>query len=177
VRILSPTVKMMSLDREWLAYNYAPLHVMFPDPGYPEPMARDPAFQRAQRLVAMDFSAEGAQILAGYPAVMRFMHRDAGILILIKLIQMSAVGGGKGLSYSAIGVRFGVSRTHVRMLLEEAAQCGDLSLSGRGGHLVELGPSILREFDGFVAAAMAGHDLLYRLARERMAKEQQRPDF
>jgi DNA-binding MarR family transcriptional regulator len=177
VRILNPTAKMMSLDREWLVYNYLPLHVMFPKPGYPEPMARDPAFQRAQRLVAADFSAEGAKLMASNPAVMRFMNRDAGMLVLIKLIQMSTAPSAKGLSYSDIGARFGVSRTHVRTLLEDAAQHGDVSLSGRGGRLVELNPSILHAFDRFVAAAMSGHDLLYKLARERMANEQLRPEI
>jgi DNA-binding MarR family transcriptional regulator len=176
VRILSPTAKMMSLDREWLVYHYVPLHVMFPDPGYPEPMAEDPAFQRAQRLIAADFSAKGAEILAGNPAVMRFMNRDAGVLVLIKLIQMSTEGGAQGRSYSDIGARFGVSRTHVRMLLEDAAQHGDVSLSGRGGHLVELKPSIVHAFDRFVADAMSGHDMLYMLARERMANERRPPN-
>src|ERR1700754_2495780 len=38
-RLLSPTAKMMALDREWLAYHYTPLHVMFPD-SYSEPIAR-----------------------------------------------------------------------------------------------------------------------------------------
>jgi DNA-binding MarR family transcriptional regulator len=175
VRILNPTTKMLSLDREWLFYHYVALHVMFPDPGYPEPMARDAAFQRAQRLIAADFSAEGARVMADHPAVMRFMNRDAGALVLIKLVQMSIAGSG-GLSYSDIGARFGISRTHVRRLLEEAAQHGDVSLSGRGGQLVELKPSILHAFDRFVAAAMSGHDMLYQLARERMAKEQSRPD-
>lgn len=171
VRILSPTARMMSLDLDWLVYNYVPLQVMFPEPGYPEPMARDPAFQRAQRLVALEFSAKGAQIMAGNPAVMRFLNRDAGILVLIKLIQMSAADSTRDLSYTDIGARFGVSRTHVRMLLEEAAQHGDVGLSGRGGHVVELKPSMLNAFDRFVAAAMSGHDLLYKLARERMANE------
>ncbi|MCC8953073.1 helix-turn-helix domain-containing protein [Bradyrhizobium sp. Pear77] len=167
VRLLTPTPKMMALDREWLVYNYVPLHVMFPD-GYAEPMARDPAFQRAQRLVALDFSAKGAEILAGNPPVMRFMHRDAGMLVLIKLVQMSAAGGADGVSYTDIGARFGVSRTHVRSLLEDAAQHGDVSLSGRSGRLVELKPPILQAFDRFLADAMSGHDLLYKLASERM---------
>ena len=134
-------------------------------------MARDPAFQRAQRLIALNFSAKGAQIMADNPAVMRFMNRDAGVLVLIKLIQMSVAVSAKDLSYTDIGARFGVSRTHVRMLLEEAARHGDVSLSGRGGRLVELQPSILQAFDRFVAAAMSGHDLLYKLAREWMARE------
>jgi DNA-binding MarR family transcriptional regulator len=176
VRILAPTAKMMSLDREWLLYHYVPLHVMFPNPGYPEPMARDPAFQRAQRLVAADFSAMGAQIMASHPAVMRFMNRDAGILVLIKLVQMFLAGSAEGLSFADIGARFGVSRTHVRILLEDAAQHGDVSLSGRGGHVVELRPSILQEFDRFVADSMSGHDLLYKLAREQMANGKRQPN-
>jgi DNA-binding MarR family transcriptional regulator len=171
VRLLTPTAKMMSLDREWLFYHHVPLHVMFPEPGYPEPIARDAAFQRAHRLVALEFSAKGADILARNPAVMRFMNRDSGVLILIKLIQMHAAGNGKGLSYHDIGLRFGVSRTHVRLLLEDVAQHGDVSLSGRARRLVELQPSILRAFDHFLAEAMSGHDLLYKLTRERMAKE------
>jgi DNA-binding MarR family transcriptional regulator len=174
VRILTPTPKMMALDREWLYYHHLPLHLMFPDPGYSEAIARDAAFQRAQRLVAAGFSAKGAEIMARNPAVMRFMHRDSGILVLIKLIQRSAKDGGKGLTYSDIGVRFGVSRTHVRLLLEDAAQHGDVALSGRGGRLVELNPSMLHAFDRFLADAMSGHDMIYQLARERMANEQRR---
>jgi DNA-binding MarR family transcriptional regulator len=172
VRILTPTAKMMALDREWLFYHHVPLHVLFPKPGYPEPIARDVAFQRAQRLVALDFSAKGADIMAGNPAVMRFMNRDSGVLVLIKLIQMQAAGDGKGVTYQDIGPRFGVSRTHVRLLMEDAAQHGDVSLSGRARRLVELQPSILQAFDRFLAEAMSGHDLLYRLTLERMKKEE-----
>jgi hypothetical protein len=171
MRILNPTDKMMALDREWLAYHYVPLHVMFPD-DYAEPLARDPAFQRAQRLVALGFSGKAAEILARNAPVMRFMNRDAGVLVLIKLVQMSAAAeAAEGLSYADIGARFGVSRTHVRTLLEDAAQHGDDSLTGRGGRLVELKPAILGAFDRFLADAMSGHDMLYRLARERMHAE------
>jgi hypothetical protein len=59
----------------------------------------------------------------------------------------------------------------VRALLEDAAQHGDVSLSGRGGRFVELKPSILKSFDRFLADAMSGHDLLYKLARERIMHE------
>jgi len=109
--------------------------------------------------------------MANNPSVMRFMGRDSGVLVLIKLIQMSGAG-------SAI-----VSPTRYRRqvrrladpcaaLLEDAAEHGDVNLSGRGGRLVELRPSLLSAFDRFLADAMSGHDLLYKLARERMAKAQ-----
>jgi DNA-binding transcriptional regulator LsrR (DeoR family) len=81
---------------------------------------------------------------------------------------MSAGDVAKGLSYTDIGARFGISRTHVRELLDDAAQHGDVSLSGRGERLVELKPSILQAFDRFLADAMSAHDLMYKLARERM---------
>jgi hypothetical protein len=57
-----------------------PLHVMFPD-SYLEPIAHHVAFQRAQRLAALEHSAKGAEIMATNPAVMRFMGRDAGMLV------------------------------------------------------------------------------------------------
>jgi hypothetical protein len=135
-----------------------------------------PRISEAVSSLALDFSAEGADIMARNPAVIRFMGRDSGILVLIKLIQMQMSAGDseKGLSCTDIGVRFGISRSHVRGLLEEAAQHGDVSLSG--GRPVALQPSILQAFDRFLADAMSGHDLLYKFARERMAKEVRRPN-
>jgi hypothetical protein len=169
VRLLTPTAKMMALDREWLAAHYVPLHVMFPDAGYAQPVGRDPAFQRAHRPVALGFSAHGAKVMARNPAMMRYMGRDAGMLILFKLIHMTAAGGvTEELSYTDLGARFGVSRTHVRMLLQDAEQSGDMALSGRGGRRVELKASILQAFDNFIADSMSGHDLIFRQTMERM---------
>src|ERR1700753_1910152 len=42
VRLLTPTARMMSLDRDWLFYHYAPLHELSPSPGYREAMGRAP---------------------------------------------------------------------------------------------------------------------------------------
>jgi hypothetical protein len=170
VRILTPTAKMISLDQDWLTALYRPLQVMFPDPGYLQVIERDPVFQRAQRLVALGFSAHGSQIMAGNPAIMLFMNRDAGITILIKLVQMLDAAGGNAvekLSYTDIGALFGVSRTHVRTILQDAERAGLVALSGQGGR-VELKPAVLQAFDRFIADSMSGHDLLHRIALSRM---------
>lgn len=170
VRLLTPTDKMIALDQDWLIANYTPLQVMFPDPGYSQVIERDLAFQRVHRVVALGFSARGADILASNPDMMLFLSRDAGSTILIKLVQMAtAAGAAEPLSYTDIGALFGVSRTHVRLLLEDAERAGLVGLSGRGGWSVELKPAILSAFDRFVAAGMSGHDLLFRIARDRMA--------
>jgi hypothetical protein len=49
----------------------------------------------------------------------------------------------------------------VRTSLEDAAQHGEVTLSVRGGHLVERTPSMLHALGRFVAAAMSGHDMLH----------------
>ena len=114
IRIIAPTATMMAEDRDWLVSHYLPLQTLFPEPGYPGIMQRDPAFQIAQRLIASSFFALGARILAEHPIMMRFMTREAGMIILIKLIQLcdpESLATPEGVSYSDFGARFGVSRT------------------------------------------------------------------
>ena len=167
VRILTPTAKLLEHDQDWLVAHYLPLQVLFPKPGYARIMQREVPFQLAQRLVASSFFALGAQIMAGNPVIMQFMHHDAGITILMKLMQLA---GGKGraareeMLYADVGKRLGVSRTHVRKVLEEAARDGLVRLTQKGGRSVEAAPALVQAFDGFVADSMSGHDLLYRLA-------------
>lgn len=167
VRILTPTAKMIAQDQDFLVSHHLPLQILFPDPGYGLIMTRDPAFQLKQRLVSRDLFALGAQILAGNPIMMLFQGRDAGVMILIKMIQMSA--GQRGavplqISYSDLGERFGVSRTHVRELLEEAEQMGLVRVIKGRGRFVELMPQLLQAFDRLIADAMSGFDLCYQLA-------------
>ena len=167
VRILTPTAKMIAQDQDFLVSHHLPLQILFPDPGYAPIMTRDIAFQLKQRLVSRDLFALGARILASNPIVMLFQGRDAGVMILIKMIDMAGQPRGVEplkISYSDLGGRFGVSRTHVRELLEEAEGLGLVRLTKGGGRFVELLPQLLRAFDRFVADALSGFDLCYQLA-------------
>jgi len=89
VRILTPTAKMIAQDQDFLVSHHLPLQILFPDPGYARIMDRNPAFQLKQRLASRDLFALGAQILAGNPIMMLFQGRDAGVMILIKMIDMT----------------------------------------------------------------------------------------
>jgi DNA-binding MarR family transcriptional regulator len=167
VRILTPTRKMIAQDQDFLVSHYLPLDILFPDPGYTPIMTRDPAFQLKQRLVSRDLFALGAQILAGNPIMMLFQSRDAGVMILLKMMQMAARRGGAEplkVSYSDLGSRFGVSRTHVRKLLEAAEEMDLVRLSKDDGQFVELLPPVLAAFDRLIADSMSGFDLCYQLA-------------
>ena len=172
-RILTPTETMYATDRDWLAAHYVPLQFLFPDPGYASMIQRDPAIQQAQRMVSVDFISQGAGIMSGNPGIMLFMARDAGMLILMKLLQMRGqqlrgARDAEALSYADIGERFGVSRTHVRILLKDAEAAGLVGLAGRGGRFVELKEPILQAFDRFVAESMSGHDLIFQMAQRRL---------
>jgi DNA-binding MarR family transcriptional regulator len=167
VRILTPTRKMIAQDQDFLVSHHLPLQILYPDPGYAPIVTRDPAFQLKQRLVSRNMFGQGAQILAGNPLVMLFMGRDAGVMILVKMIHLAARQGGQEplkVSYSDLGDRFGVSRTHVRKLLVDAEELDLVRLTKAGGRFVELKPQLLQAFDRFIADSMSGHDLCYQLA-------------
>jgi DNA-binding MarR family transcriptional regulator len=167
IRILTPTETMIEQDRDWLVSHYAPLQVLYPDPGYVPIMRRDRKFQQKHRLVAASLFPFAAQLLARNPTMVQFMVREAGMMIVIKLLQLGGpdVGAALEISYADVGARFGVSRTQVRNLLEEAEQGGLVRLSRGKAQSVQLLPPLVEAFDRFIADTMAGHDLVYRLAQ------------
>jgi hypothetical protein len=166
MRILRPTEKMIEQDLNWLVSHYAPMQVLYPDPGYARVMQRDRAFQQTHRLVGTSLFSQGAGILARNPLMLQFMMREAGIMTLIKLLQLAGPDAEttREVSYSDIGARFGVSRTQVRKLLRDAEKSGLVHLSGGKRQVVRLTSALIDAFDRFIADTMEGHDLVYQLA-------------
>jgi DNA-binding IscR family transcriptional regulator len=167
VRILQPTDKMIAQDQDWLVSHYVPLQLMYPDPGYAPIMRRDPAFQQRHRLIAGSLLPFAVQLLARNPVVVQFMVREAGMMILIKLLQLAGPGAESTalVSYSNLGARFGVSRTQVRKLLEEAERQDLVRLTRGREPAVQLTPTLVEAFDRFIADTMAGHDLVYAMTQ------------
>lgn len=171
VKILMPTAKMLAHDLDWLAAWYKPLNVMFPDPGYGLPLKRDPAYQKMHRMVGCGLFGYAERLMANNPAIMFFMGRDAGTMILLKLVQLTDRLEGLSsadVSFSDIGDLFGISRTHVRVTLQGAERMNLLKLTGRS---VILHNHLLEAFDRFVADCMSGHDLMYKLATSSLERK------
>lgn len=169
VTLLAPTDKMLLHDRRALRVYYHPLHVLFPEPGYPEPVNHDPAFHRVARDICAAFLAHAQQFILANPVIAFFLPRQAGHMILTKLMHVCAHQDDQAapqVSFLKIGDSFGVSRTHVRKLLQGAAELGFVRLSGSS---VDVTPTCRASFDRFLADTMAGHDLIYRMAKARMA--------
>jgi DNA-binding MarR family transcriptional regulator len=166
-RILTPTAKTFVYDHGWLAAYYTPLNIVFPNPGYAQAMRHDPAFQKAQRKAARHLSGYAAKLMGDNPTVMHFMAREAGMMVLIKLVELDQTHDGRSLaqfSFADLARGFGISRTHVRSMLQEAEGMGLVKLSkGRAG-VDALAPSLIEAFDRFVADCMSGNDLIFRMA-------------
>lgn len=173
VRILTPTDKMLAQDQDWLVSHYAPLQVLYPDPGYGRIMQRDPAFQQTQRLVAINMFAFSAQLMARNPTMMQFMIREGGIMTIIKLLHLAGSNdeATREISYSDIGARFGVSRTQIRKLLQQAEKDGLVRLTRGRGHLVQLLPRLVEAYDRLIADTMVAHDISYNLAQRAEASK------
>ncbi|MBZ9741326.1 MULTISPECIES: helix-turn-helix domain-containing protein [unclassified Mesorhizobium] len=161
VRLLVPTEKMVAHDLDWVRVYYSPLAAMFPGCGYAPPMRRDPIFRTAVRRASSPGLGDAVKLLANNPAITFIMNRDAGMMVLIKLVQTGAAAGPAPLDFSDLAKRFGISRTHVRRLLRDAEQEGLLGLSKAS---VTLEPRLVAAFDRFLADCMAGFHALFQFA-------------
>ncbi|WP_246731537.1 hypothetical protein [Methylocapsa sp. S129] len=169
-QILTPTQKMLRHDRDWLAIDYEPLKTLFPSPGYSLAMDHDPDLQKAQRRAGARLFADIARHRMENPKTMFFARREAGLLVLMKLLQLgreSPEGVSHPASFADLGERFGVSRTHIRIVLHDAERIGLLKMSDRG---VILAPELASEFDRFLANQMSENDRLFRAAMSEIGR-------
>lgn len=164
LRLLIPSEKMREHHRDWLKAFYQPLEVMFPDPGYGPPCQGDALFQRAWLAAGRDMLGYSARLMAENTVMILFMAREAGTAILIKLFELAdgqPDGTEQEVSFAGLGDAFGVSRTHVRLLLSDAARLGYIGLSN---NRVTLLPPVISAFDRFLADCSTGNDLMFHLA-------------
>ena len=94
------------------------------------------------------------------PEMRLFMARDAGFEILLRLIATEMPGEilkdrTVHFHYGAVADCFGVSRVHVRRLLEDAAEEGYVTLHAPGGRAIEIHASLFELVDTFIALQMS----------------------
>jgi hypothetical protein len=170
VRILVPTEKLRAHDRELLATQFAPLGLIHPEQDYGLVLRRDPQFHAHYRRTSAKYLPLGAKLMLSLPDINLFLEHAGGYTVLAALLR-AAIQTGDGaqaaVPYADIGERFGVSRTHVRRLLELAKDAGLVRLHARGGRRVELLPRLWASHDRALATAMYLTDMIYRKALAR----------
>lgn len=169
VRLLKPTERLLAWDREWMAAHYAPLDLLYPDPGYGAPMRRDTAFQAVHAGAALAaFDAIIAMTWSNLEIVF-FLSATSALIILLSFYEMGGADPDSRIreaDLAQLAPRFGVSRTHIRNILGVAQERGFVVRSGPRNSIVHLTPRWMTAFDRFIADSLAQSDLTYRLAQQ-----------
>jgi hypothetical protein len=170
LRLLRPTEAALAHDREWLLAHYTPLAFLYPARDYSGAMTRDPLFQSLHRRVGISFVPFSATLLMQLPELMVFFNHAGGAMFQAAILQaamQSPDGTHAAVSYADVGERFGYSRTHVRRVLQDAEAAGLVRLHHRGGHRVEILPSLWAGYDRGMAVGMYLNDMMYAKAMGR----------
>lgn len=174
VRLLKPTERLLAWDREWIAAHFAPLALLYPDPGYGPPGRRDPAFQAVHAGAALAaFDAIIAMTWSNLEIVF-FLSATSALIILLSFFAMGGADPESRIRESDLAhlaPRFGVSRTHIRNILAVARERGFLIRSGPRNAFIRLTPRWSTAFDRFIADSLAQSDLTYRLALRAMGAD------
>jgi hypothetical protein len=170
IRIVTAAETLWAYHRNWLAAHFAPLALLYPQHCYEPVLRRDPTFHRHFRRAGAETLPLGAMLFLAAPDMLLFLRHAGGLMVLAALL-CAAMSGGSGthaaVPYGDLGERFGISRTHVRRLLSDAAAAGLVRLHARGGRCVELLPRLWESFDRGMATGMQINDLVYAAASVR----------
>lgn len=165
VKVLTPTFAMLALDRQMLAVYFRPLSILYPENRYLEPLEFDPVFQRSVRKIGPAFMALFQEAIQANTTINFFLPRQGGLLILLKLMQISLnrdIEQMPEISFVELGDYFGISRTHVRRILKQAARADLVTFTASG---MSISRACRAGFDRFVADTMRGHDFIYWFAK------------
>jgi DNA-binding IclR family transcriptional regulator len=109
-------------------------------------------------------------IVTANPLILRFYTASAGMLMLMKLVQMQGADPDRPVTieYSDLARRLGVSRTHVRSFLKTVAADGAIELD-IGGSL-RLAPTLMAALDRNIAGRMSLLDRAHGAAVATLAR-------
>ena len=165
IKLLRPTESMLEHDRRYSAALFNGLLALPPCPHYTRQMGLDPAFNLAQRRAGLASMSEAPRIIGRHSWVFRLFNRDAAYGLVCWAIVSAARDGAPRLDLSELGRHFGVSRTHVRDLIDEFAKAGFVAVTGSGqDRRLEVREGLYEFFDPRLADVLAAQERLAYMA-------------
>jgi DNA-binding MarR family transcriptional regulator len=162
VRILKPTERLITHDRDHLAVYHRFLLDLYPGRGYEWTLGNDISTQLAIRK-ALFYALPQAMAFMRHVPVLMFLSRDAGYLAFL-LAAQAELADSDGLSFTSMAQRLGVSRTHIRNLFVEAEAAGYVRLGPKGSRPVVIMPMLREAYDRFLADVQADQDAIAQIA-------------
>jgi len=160
IKHLEPTEKMMGYVKPWFAAHLEPIRLLDPASDFRDLMQRDSGFLgRFYRDVGERFLA-GERVLDATPDIRLFMGRDAGYMILLRIWLADPDGaipprGRVCVPYEEVARPFGVSRAHVRKMMDAAAARGFVKLHTEAGRGIEVLDPLVELFNESLSLQLA----------------------
>ena len=165
-----PSKNFIDIVEGWNNRIFQTIDAVFNDDALAASHLSHPRFGWEMRKRGAEGLIAGWKMLKPFPEVFHFVSADGGWMLLLHCAQEALrLGGGKHIAPVSVdlakfGPRFGVSRSHLRRLLEAGHKAGLLSAPPRNGSHIALAPKLLAsyltcmasELDYFRGHALAG---------------------
>jgi hypothetical protein len=169
-----PSKQFIEIVEGWNNRIFQIIDAVFPQDQLAASHLSHPRFGWEMRKRGAETVLAGWKMLDPFPEVFHFVSRDGGWMLLLHCAYESLkLGNGTHIAPVSVdlakfGPRFGVSRSHLRRLLESAYDQGFLSAPPRNGTYIVLAPKTMAsylscmayELQFFQQHALAGKDAL-----------------
>lgn len=171
-RILVPSPVMLAHDLDMITAQARAGLILNDCEALRHGAERNPAFHRAYNLACLDGFVESVSMISAHGEMVRiFLSRDCGYMVLLCLEQ-SAQSSEDGLvstvAFQAIADRFGVSRSHVHNIVDEAIAAGLMRAGARRSEF-ELLPQLFALNDRLIADSFAIQERRFTTAHASLA--------
>lgn len=164
VRLLVPNHALLARDAAVLDLVIDGLRAIGLSPGDGYKLPLDAELHRAMRRATLPHLPGISRLIRRHLPLAPFFAHDCGYMILLLLLRSAREEGDGVIStgYQRLATKTGVSRTHVRRIVEAARDIGLLTTTARGGHDIRLTPMMWHAADRWFADQFALTDLLLR---------------
>ena len=168
-----PSKNFIDIVEGWNHRIFQTIDAVFPDGNLAALHLSHPRFGWEMRKGGAEGLLNGWKMLDPFPEVFHFVSRDGGWMLLLHCANESLrLGNGThivpvSVELAGFGARFGVSRSHLRRLLEAAYDEGLLSAPPRNGSSIALAPKTMASYLTCMASELdffRGHALAAKAA-------------
>ncbi len=161
VRRLVPGPELCATAFRNTAHVMRAAAILWPGDDYAGRIGKDQRFFETLYMAMLQHYAAGADPLRPFSDVRHFTSKDAGSYLLAALVYGCLQNAGKldpqtkfTLNFSDAAAASGVSRTHVRNVIEAAEGLGLVTKTGEGGRCVQLTDKMIESYERYFACVM-----------------------
>ena len=147
-----PTKKLMDIIESWNHEIFKAIDDIFPEDGLALRHLNEPRFGWNMRKSGTEQVLTGWKPFHLFPEAFHFVKHDAGWMLLLHCARKAIQNGNSthiaavAIDLAAFGSRFGVSRSHLRRLLEAAFTAGLLDAPPHNGTYIVLSRKLLASY-------------------------------